>query len=93
MCSTNNKEFTKVGILLKLSCELKLIFYISYELIMNSVRPSFGRYGFHNQQTHNIIIPKAERTLRPIETNLVGVDKFGLNWSQYAPHRLKLVDF
>jgi len=27
-----------------------------------------------------------------INTNLVGVDEFGLNWSQYAPHQLKLVD-
>jgi len=35
---------------------------------------------------------KAERTLRLIETNLVGVDEFLLNWLQYAPHHLKLVD-
>jgi len=30
--------------------------------------------------------------LRPIEDNLVGVDEFRLNWLQYAPHQLKLVD-
>jgi len=56
---------------------------------MQSIKKSQEKFRTHKKKEQKTR-PKAERTL--IQTNLVGVDEFGLNWSQYAPHQLKLVD-